>query len=157
MTKSERTYIGVIGAGKCSNKLKEQAYAVGVAIAREKAVLVCGGLQGVMEAAAKGASEAGGTVIGIIPGRDRTEANRYCDFVIPTGLGDARNFIVVQSADAIVALHGKYGTIVEIAHALKIGKPVVSLAKWDSFPEVVFIADPEQAVKKAIGSIGHGK
>jgi len=157
MTKSEKTYIGVVGAGKCSNKLKEQAYAVGAAVAKQKAILVCGGLQGVMEAAAKGASEAGGTVIGIIPGYNRAEANRYCDFVIPTGLGDARNFLVIQSADAVVSLHGKYGTIIEMAYALKIGKPLVSLAKWDSLPEVICLTDPEQAVRKAIELISHGK
>jgi hypothetical protein len=110
-----------------------------------------------MEAAAKGAHEAGGTVIGIIPGYDRAEANCYCDFVIPTGLGDARNFIVVQSADAIVALHGKYGTIIEMAYAIKIGKPLVSLVRWNSLPEVVCVADPEQAVKKAIELSSHGK
>lgn len=150
MASQDSICIGVIGAGKCSKKLKDEAYSVGAAIAREKAVLVCGGLKGVMEAAAKGAKEAGGVTVGILPGPDRTEANPYCDIVIPTGIGEARNVLVVLASDGIVSLHGKYGTISEMAFALKHGKPLVSLVKWDALPEVVTIADPAKAVKEAI-------
>ncbi len=143
-------YIGVIGAGKCAKKLREQAHAVGAAIANANAVLVCGGLKGVMEAAAKGASEAGGTTVGIIPGNDRSAANDFCDVVIPTGVGEARNVIVVQSSDAVISLHGKFGTISEMAFALKMKKPVVSLVNWDVFPEVIQASNPEEAVEKAV-------
>lgn len=150
MAQSDTICIGVIGAGKCAKKLKDQAYAVGAAIAEEKAVLVCGGLKGVMEAAAKGAREAGGTTIGIIPGSDRADANPYCEIVIPTGIGEARNLLVVQSSHAVIALHGKYGTISEIAFCLKRGIPVVSLFTWDVFPEVVTVANPLKAAREAV-------
>lgn len=150
MAKKDTLCIGVIGAGRCAKKLKDQAYAVGAAIAKEKAVLVCGGLKGVMEAAAQGAKDAGGITVGIIPGQDRSEANPYCDIVVPTGVGEARNVIVVQCSDAVVALHGKYGTISEMAFCLKLKKPLVSLVKWDILPEVVTVPDPVAAVKEAI-------
>jgi uncharacterized protein (TIGR00725 family) len=150
MFDKDSVYIGVIGAGKCSKKLRDQAYAVGEAIAKQKAVLVCGGLKGVMEGAAHGAKDAGGITIGIIPGDDRAEANPYCDIVIPTGIGEARNIMVVRSSDAVISLHGKYGTISEMAFSLKMKRPLVSLVKWDVFPEVVTVADPAEAVKKAV-------
>ena len=150
MIKSDTLFIGVIGAGKCAKKLKDQAYAVGMAVAEEKAVLVCGGLRGVMEAAAHGAKDANGMTVGIIPGVDRSEANPYCDIIIPSGMGEARNVLVIQSCHAVVALHGKYGTISEMALCLKTGIPVISLVKWDSMPEVVTIADPFKAVKEAV-------
>lgn len=150
MAKTETIFIGVIGAGKCAKKLKDQAFAVGLAIAEEKAVLVNGGLKGVMEASAKGAKEADGMVVGIIPGNDRSEANPYCDVVIPSGLGEGRNLLVVQSSDVLISLHGKYGTISEVAFGLKHKKPIVSLFKWDVFPEVETVTDPYKAVRKAI-------
>ena len=150
MASESKLCIGVIGAGKCSKKLKDEAYAVGTAIARAGAILVCGGLKGVMEAAAKGAKDAGGTTVGIIPGNDRAEANPYIDIVIPTGVGEARNVIVVQSADAVISLHGKYGTISEMAFCLKLKKPLLSLVKWDILPEVITVPDPAEAVREAI-------
>jgi uncharacterized protein (TIGR00725 family) len=150
MINNDTVFIGVVGAGKCAKKLREQAHAVGVAIAESGAVLVCGGLKGVMEAAAKGAKEAGGLTIGIIPGSDRSDANQFCDVVIPTGIGEARNVVVVQSSDAVVSLHGKYGTISEMAFCLKQKKPLVSLVKWDVLPEVVTKDKPIDAVKEAI-------
>jgi uncharacterized protein (TIGR00725 family) len=93
-------------------------------------VVVCGGLGGAMEAACRGASEAGGTTVGILPGSDRAAANRYVDVAIPTGLGEARNVLVVRAADALVAVGGGYGTLSEIALALKAGKRVVGLGSW---------------------------
>ncbi|MDD4051472.1 MAG: TIGR00725 family protein [candidate division Zixibacteria bacterium] len=156
MSRKNTICIGVIGAGKCARKLKDEAYEVGKAIAEAGAILVCGGMKGVMEAAAQGAREAGGVTVGIIPGIDRSEANPYCDVVVASGMGNARNFIVVQTADVIVALHGKYGTISEMAIAIKLGKPVVSLVKWDVFPEVLHVPEPAEAVKKALKLIGHG-
>jgi len=150
MVNKDAICIGVIGAGKCAKKLKDEAYAVGQAIAKRGAVLICGGLKGVMEAAAHGAKDAGGVTVGIIPGADKAEANAYCDIVIPTGIGEARNVVVVQASDAVVSLHGKYGTISEMAFSLKLGRPLVSLVAWDAMPEVITIADPAKAVDQAI-------
>lgn len=150
MFDKDSVYIGVIGAGKCSKKLRDQAYAVGAAIAKQGAVLVCGGLKGVMEGAAHGAKDAGGITIGIIPGTERSEANPYCDIVIPTGIGEARNIMVVRASDAVISLHGKYGTISEMAFSLKLQRPLVSLIKWEILPEVITVADPIEAVKKAV-------
>lgn len=150
MATEDKICIGVIGAGKCAKKLKDQAYAVGAAIAEAGAILVCGGLKGVMEAAARGAREAGGTTIGIIPGKDREDANPFINIVIPTGIGEARNVVVVQSSDAIISLHGKYGTISEMAFCLKLKKPLLSLVKWDILPEVITLSDPVKAVAEAV-------
>jgi uncharacterized protein (TIGR00725 family) len=94
-------------------------------------VLVCGGLGGVMEAACKGAKEAGATTVGILPGADRSAANRFVDIAIPTGLGEARNALVVRAADAVVAIGDGYGTLSEIALALRAGKRVVGLGTWE--------------------------
>jgi uncharacterized protein (TIGR00725 family) len=156
LAKSQTLYIGVIGAGTCSKKLRDQAHDVGFAIGKRKAILVCGGLKGVMEGACRGAKEAGGITVGIIPGLDRTAANKYCDIVIPSGIGEARNALIVRTADALVSLHGKYGTISEMALALKTGKPLVSLVRWDVMPEVVCIEDPDLAVEEALNMIHDG-
>jgi len=104
---------------------------VGSIIARNGAVMVCGGLSGIMEAASRGAASDGGTIIGILPGSDKKEANPYITFPIPTGLGDARNVLIVRTADAIVAMPGRAGTLSEIALALKTGTPVVDLGGWN--------------------------
>lgn len=104
---------------------------VGSVIARNGAVMVCGGLSGIMEAASRGASRGGGTVIGILPGSDKKEANPYITFPIPTGLGVARNVLIVRTADAVVAMPGGPGTLSEIAMALNTGTPVVDLGVWN--------------------------
>jgi uncharacterized protein (TIGR00725 family) len=124
-------YIAVVGAGDASGEQLEAAEAVGRGIAEGGAVLVCGGLGGVMEAACRGAKEAGGTTLGILPGADRAAANAWVDVALPTGLGEARNALVVRSADAVVAVAGEFGTLSEIALALKAGKRVVGLGTWD--------------------------
>jgi uncharacterized protein (TIGR00725 family) len=121
---------------------------------------VTGGLSGVMDAAARGASESGGTTIAIVPGTERASANRYSKIVIPTGMGEARNVLIVRSADALIAIGGEFGTLSEIAFALKTGKPVVSLGSWDlekagappgtSIP----VSSPAAAVRAALDSIG---
>ena len=100
-------------------------------IARHGFSLVCGGLGGVMEAACRGAKEAGGITIGIIPTADKRDANPYCDLIIPTGLGHARNVLVVHASDALVAVDGETGTLSEIAIALKVGKPIVGINTWE--------------------------
>ncbi|MBN1602379.1 MAG: TIGR00725 family protein, partial [Chitinispirillaceae bacterium] len=124
--------IGVIGAGKASQEQCDLAYEIGKLIALRGAVLVCGGLGGVMEAAARGASENDGLVIGVLPGNQKTDANPYIDIVIPTGMGNARNLLVVKTADVIIALPGLYGTLSEIALALNDNKTVIYLpGTWD--------------------------
>ncbi|MEA2428059.1 MAG: hypothetical protein QOF37_1687 [Thermoleophilaceae bacterium] len=112
-------------------------------------MLVCGGLGGVMEAACRGAKAAGGTTVGILPGFDRTDANEYVDVALATGFGEARNALVVRAADALVAVGGEYGTLSEIALAIKAGKPVVGIDTWD-LDAVVAAATPEDAVRRAL-------
>ena len=124
-------FIGVIGGSKCTDETAEMAREVGRNIAEKGGVLICGGLGGVMEWACKGAREAGGNTIGILPGEDRNEANPYVTIPIPTGLGLARNTIVVGSCDAVIALPGRAGTLSEIGFAMNRGIPVICLKSWD--------------------------
>jgi len=107
--------------------------------------VICGGLTGVMEAVSKGVSEAGGLCIGVVPGYSRHEANPYVSVAIATGMGHARNVIIAATADVLVAVGGEYGTLSEIAYALKMGKPVVSLHSWD-IPGVLKVSSVEEAV-----------
>jgi uncharacterized protein (TIGR00725 family) len=123
---------------------------VGRELAARGAVVVCGGLGGVMEAACRGAKEGGGVTVGILPGTDRAAANSFVDVAIPSGLGEARNALVVRAADALVAVGGGYGTLSEIALALKAGKRVVGLDSWD-IEGVVAAPDPEAAVAAVLG------
>jgi uncharacterized protein (TIGR00725 family) len=122
--------IGVIGGAVCSPELYEIACDVGREIATNGFALVCGGLGGVMEAACQGAKKAGGITIGLLPTSNKGDANPYCDLVIPTGLGHARNVLVVHASDALIAVDGEAGTLSEIAIALKIGKPIVGIKSW---------------------------
>lgn len=142
-------FIGVIGAGICSPAIEEIAADVGREIARHNAVLICGGLGGVMTAAARGAKEAGGYTIGILPGSHRGEANPYIDFPIATNMGQARNAIIVQTADVLIAIAGEYGTLSEMAMGLKTGKGVVALRTHFQVPGIYPVQNPEQAVTKA--------
>ena len=152
-------YIAVIGSAGCSDQVAAQAEAVGREIARRGAVLVCGGRGGVMEAACRGAKAEGGITVGILPGADRGEANRYVDIAIATGLGEARNAIVVRTADAVVAVSGGYGTLSEIGLALKMGRPVVGLDTWELMQAgqpadaVVQATTPAQAVERALALV----
>jgi uncharacterized protein (TIGR00725 family) len=123
--------VAVIGSAVCDEEVATLAEAVGREIARQGAVLVCGGRGGVMEAACRGAKAEGGTTVGILPGFSRNEANAFVDIPIITGLGEARNAIVVRTADAVVAVSGGYGTLSEIGLALKMGRPVVGLQTWN--------------------------
>jgi uncharacterized protein (TIGR00725 family) len=125
-------YLAVIGGGSVSTEIAALAREVGREVARKGAVLLCGGLGGVMAAAAQGAGEAGGVSLGILPDADRGRANPYLTYSIATNLGHARNILMAHSADALIAVDGDYGTISEAAIALKLGKPVVALqADWD--------------------------
>jgi uncharacterized protein (TIGR00725 family) len=123
-------FIAVIGGGTAPSEVCELAFEVGREIADNGAVLICGGLGGVMEAAAKGAHENGGRTIGILPGYNRESANRFIEFPIATGVGEARNVIIIGSADAVVALAGEGGTLSEIGFALWLKRPVVALSSW---------------------------
>jgi uncharacterized protein (TIGR00725 family) len=147
--RGQQHYLAVVGAGTASGEQAAAAERVGAAVAAAGAVLVCGGLGGVMEAACRGAKGAGGATVGILPGADRGAANAWVDVAIATGLGEARNALIVRAADALVAVGGEYGTLSEIALALKAGKPVVGLGSWD-LPDVIAVADPAEAVSRAL-------
>jgi uncharacterized protein (TIGR00725 family) len=148
--------IGVIGEGVCSKRTAALARLVGAAIARAGARLLSGGRGGVMEAASRGAAEAGGLVVGILPGFSRRDANRWVTVPIVTGMDQARNVILVRSCDALIAVGGMYGTLSEIALAIKLGKPVVGLGTWRlRQPEgrrvpIIRAKTPEDAVARAI-------
>lgn len=124
-------FLAVVGSASCDAETAALAEEVGREVARRGAVLICGGRGGVMEAACRGARLAGGTTVGILPGTDRSQANPYVDVPIVTGLGEARNALVVRSADAVIAVSGGYGTLSEIALALKMGRPVVGIQTWE--------------------------
>ncbi len=151
-----RLHIGVIGEGTCSRRTAALARRVGAAVARAGAVLCSGGLGGVMEAASRGAAEAGGVVVGILPGFRRQDANRWVTVPIVTGMDQARNVILVRSCDALIAVGGRYGTLSEIALALKLGRPVVGLGTWrlrqpqGRRAPIIRVATPGAAVARAI-------
>jgi len=148
----KKIYIGVIGANDCGKKVAKLAHEVGQEIAKTGAILVCGGLGGVMEAACQGAKQQGGTTIGIIPGGKRTEANPYVDIPIVTGLGYARNVLVVRNSQAVIALPGKYGTLSEIAFCLNFKIPLISLSNW-KIEGMLKAKTPVAAVKLALKQI----
>ncbi len=124
-------YIAVVGGQLCTEEEARAAYDVGRLLAERNAVVICGGLTGVMEAVCRGAKDGGGTTIGVLPGPFRSDANEYVDIAIATDMGQARNAIIVRTADAVIAIGGEYGTLSEIAMALKMGKRVVAVTSWD--------------------------
>lgn len=139
--------IGVIGGHSCTAQVERLSYRIGKELAKVADYLVCGGKSGVMEAVCKGFKEANGVTIGIVTSYDKEEANRYVDIVIPTGLGLARNVLVVKTADAVIALPGKAGTLSEIAYCLQLGIPVISLKSW-KVPGVISCQSVSGAIKK---------
>ena len=141
-------YIGVIGGGVCPASSYEMARKLGFEIGKRGWILVCGGLKGVMEGAARGCVEAGGMTVGILPGSRRASANPYITVPICTGLGDGRNLMVVRSSDILVAVAGGYGTLSEIALALKADKPVIGLETWKDIPGVHYASDYLKAVQR---------
>ena len=154
--------ISVIGESKATDQNYSIAKKVGVLIARSGATLVCGGLDGVMEAACKGAKSAGGSTIGILPGLSKNEANQWIDIPICTGLGDARNIVVVRTGSAVIAIGGAYGTLSEIGHALSDGKPIFALNSWEitksgiQDPLLTHCKNEKEAVEKALASASGG-
>ena len=143
--------IAVIGAADCTPEEYAAAQEVGRLVATNHGTIICGGMGGVMEAVCKGAKEQGGTTAGILP--DMGDGNAYLDIRIRTGMGYSRNVVLVQSADAVIAVGGKYGTLSEIAIALKLKKPVFGCNTWD-IDEVVKCSTPSDAVVRAIRA-GH--
>lgn len=159
-------------ADACTEVAREAAYRVGRAIAKEGATVVCGGLGGVMEAASKGARDAGGHSVGIIPTSDFDQANRYCEFVVATGIGMSRNFIVAYSGDAMIVVGGGAGTVSEVAAAYRVSKPIVTVKGTGGVADewagryldarrtrlILGGSSPEDAVKKAMRELSrHGK
>ena len=149
--------VAVVGASRAGEELDATAEEVGAALASAGATVVCGGLGGVMEAVCRGAKAAGGLTVGFLPGTDPSEANAWVDVVVPTGMGEARNILVVRCAEVVVALGGEYGTLSEIALALRAGTPVVGLGTWslvrgDGQPDtgMVRAADAATAVSTAL-------
>ena len=148
----KRIRIAVIGGSRPGRQALDTAFEVGRIIARSGAVVVCGGLGGVMEAAARGAREEGGCVVGVLPGNSPADANPWVDIPIATGLGYTRNSLVVMNADAIIAVDGEYGTLSEIAHGLIHGKKVVGLRTWD-IRGVTVAETAEEAVRLALAGL----
>ena len=147
-------YVSVVGLGEASGELYEKALEVGRLVAERGGTVVCGGRSGVMEAAARGATEAGGTVLGILPDEDRRQANEYLSYSIATGVGHARNLAVVCSGDVVISVGGEYGTLSEIGFALKVGRPVVALESWNLGEQVAVTSSPREAVEAAFGLLG---
>jgi uncharacterized protein (TIGR00725 family) len=144
-------YVAVIGGTLADTRALAQAEEVGRLLAEAGAVLVTGGRDGIAEAACKGAAEAGGTAVGILPSRHRAEANPWVTVAVPTGLGETRNALVVMDVDAVIAFPGAFGTLSELAHALLAGTPVIGLGTWDLEP-IVEATDAADAVGWALGS-----
>jgi uncharacterized protein (TIGR00725 family) len=145
-----------VGGGDADEDTCRAAEAVGRGLARRGAVVVCGGLGGVMEAACRGAKAEGGITVGILPGLDRAHANPFVDVALPTGLGEARNALVVRAADALVAVAGEFGTLSEIALALRLETPVVGVRTWElarggrPVEAIIRVDDPDQAAARAL-------
>jgi uncharacterized protein (TIGR00725 family) len=154
-------YIAVVGPAEPDVETHALAVEVGRLIAERGAVVVCGGLGGVMEAAAQGASQAGGSSLGILPGADRAQANRYLTMAIATGLGELRNALVVRCSDAVLAVGGSWGTLSEVALAQRLGRPVVSLRGWSVLDSggaavtgIVAASSAAEAVEALIAALG---
>jgi len=141
--------IAVIGGRKADKNLKKEAEAVGRFIAEKGGILVCGGMHGIMEAAAKGAKQVGGLTVGILPQDHKRDANPYIDIPIATGLGIGRNVVIARTADALIALGGEYGTLSEIAFGLQMGKPVVGIKSWE-IRGITPAKDAEEAVRTVL-------
>lgn len=149
-------YVAVCGPGIASDEENAAAREIGRLLGEAGAILVCGGLGGVMDAAARGVREGGGLSVGLLPDDDRAGAGRHLTVSLPTGLGETRNALVARSADVLIAVGGEFGTLSEIAFALKIGKPVVGLRTWglvkDGAPSdaIVRVETPGEAARRAL-------
>lgn len=155
MARKQKITVSVIGGSSIGAKVEELAEGVGKMIAELDCVLVCGGLGGAMEAVAKGAKKAGGLTIGILPGKDKENANPYIDIALPTTIGYSRNVIVAASGDIVIALPGSYGTNSEICYALIYGRPVIDLGNWniEGMIDVKTLEQAEEKLKRLIKKI----
>lgn len=148
--------IGILGPQECTPSQYQLGLQTGRLVAEAGAILVCGGLSGMMSAASEGAKSAGGTTLGILPGNDKNTANKYIDIALPTGLGAFRNAILVRTCDAVIAIHGSRGTLSEISFALRLGVPTVGLHTWELRkngkidPGICAVESPREAVQTAL-------
>jgi uncharacterized protein (TIGR00725 family) len=150
---SNRTLVGVVGAGTADARLYRRARELGEGLARAGLVVVNGGLGGVMEAASRGASEGGGLTIGILPGERASDANAWIQLPVVTNLGHARNIVIAHTAQALVAVGGSHGTRSEVSIGLKLGKPVISLDSFDFDPAIEVVRTPAQAVEAVVRAL----
>ena len=148
-----RKIIGVIGGSQCTFEELDTAYQVGRLIAQSGAILICGGKSGIMEATCKGAVDANGLTIGILPSEDIKEANDYVKIPIATGMGIARNIIIVRTAEALISISGSYGTLSEMAFAVQLGKPLFSITPWVDLPDARVVKTAEEAVAMALQAL----
>ncbi len=155
--RKQKITISVIGGSSISVKVEDLAMKVGRMIASLDCILICGGLGGAMEAAAEGAQKAGGLTIGILPGKDKADANPYIDIALPTSIGYSRNVIVACAADIVIALPGSYGTNSEICYALVYGRPVIDLGNWkiNGMIEVKNLDEAQEKIEKIIKKLQH--
>jgi uncharacterized protein (TIGR00725 family) len=157
MREANGSIVAVVGGGICSSEEAGLAEAVGRGLAEAGAILVCGGMGGVMAAACRGAKSAGGLTVGVLPGISASDTNPYVDVPIVTGMGEARNVIVVRTAMAVIAVGGEFGTLSEVAFALKLGRPVIGLGTWELAKQgrpldaVIKASTAEEAVRLALG------
>jgi uncharacterized protein (TIGR00725 family) len=150
MRPGRRPQIAVAGGARCSPATARLAHAVGRELAAAGAVLVCGGLGGVMASAARGVAAGGGIAVGVLPSYDHADGNRYLAVTIPTGLAHARNVIVAAAGDALIALPGEHGTLSEVVLARVLRRPVIVLGAWRRLPGVVHARTPREAVQRAL-------
>lgn len=144
--------IAVFGGSKCTDDVLKTSYEVGRLLAKNDVIVYCGGRSGVMESVSQGVSEAGGTVIGILPDSSCDSSNKYISISVATGVGQGRNIIIANSVEGAIAIDGAYGTLSEIAHTLSQGKPVVGLGTWD-IRGVIQVSTPEEAVETVLSLI----
>ncbi len=144
-TGTAQRIIAVLGGRQAEEPILNLAYQVGQKIALHEGILICGGKSGIMAAACQGAYEAGGLTIGILPSANRAEANPWVRVAIPTGIGVARNVLILNSCDAAIAINGKYGTLSEIAYCLQFEKPICGLQTWD-IPGIHIVETPQAAI-----------
>jgi len=150
--RTQKITVSVIGGHQIDSKVEQIAHEIGKYIAEVGAVLVCGGLDGAMEAVAKGAKEAGGLTIGLLPGKDKSDANEFIDIALPTSIGYARNAMVACSADIIVALPGSHGTSCEISYGAVYKRPIIDLGHWgrDGMIKVKNVDEAKEKIKELI-------
>ena len=153
MLNCNKYLIGVVGAASCTPAIGQLAFETGKLIAENRCILVCGGLGGVMTESARGAQSAGGLTIGILPGMEPADANPYISIPIATGMDQARNVIIARSCHGLIAISGGYGTLSEIAFALKMNKPVVGIETWSIDPAIIAFDLPGKAVESLIERI----